>query len=101
MFWTRCRIKAFVRMECRLLVSCLVLLACGSLAMLPVLTHVHSKFEYKYSFKGPYLINSRGNIPFWTHGGSEGEGGRGGRVKEREGEGGRGRRELCVTLHSV
>lgn len=75
-----------------MLVSCLVLLACGSLAMLPVLTHVHSKFEYKYSFKGPYLIDSRGNIPFWTHGGSEREGGKCGE---------RVRRELCVNLRYV
>lgn len=41
------------------------------LSLLPVLTHVHSKFEYKYSFKGPYLIDSKGRIPFWTFGGSE------------------------------
>ena len=41
------------------------------LSLLPTLTHVQSKFEYKYSFKGPYLIDSKGRIPFWTFGGSE------------------------------
>lgn len=40
-------------------------------AMLPQLYSVLPKFEYKYSFKGPYLVNSKGQIPFWTHGGSE------------------------------
>lgn len=40
------------------------------LSLLPTLTHVQSKFEYKYSFKGPYLIDSKGRIPFWTFGGS-------------------------------
>ena len=27
----------------------------------------HRKFEYKYSFKGPQLIQNNGAIPFWTH----------------------------------
>ena len=31
----------------------------------------HVKFEYKYSFKGPHLMNKEGSIPFWTHGGSK------------------------------
>lgn len=58
-------------MELRILVGCVLLLAGSCAAMLPVLTHVHSKFEYKYSFKGPYLVNSQGNVPYWNHGGSE------------------------------
>ena len=58
-------------MELRLLASCVLLLASSCAAMLPVLTHVHSRFEYKYSFKGPYLVNSQANVPFWTYGGSE------------------------------
>lgn len=41
------------------------------LSLLPAMTHVHTKLEYKYSFKGPYLIDSKGRIPFWTFGGSE------------------------------
>ena len=43
----------------------------GALATLPTLQHVHTKFQYKHSFKGPYLTNSQGQIPYWTHGGSE------------------------------
>eukprot|EP00731_Ephydatia_muelleri_P017802 Em0010g900a len=39
-------------------------------ATLPQLYNVLPKFEYKYSFKGPYLVNSKGQIPFWTHGGN-------------------------------
>ncbi|KAG8193289.1 hypothetical protein JTE90_003776 [Oedothorax gibbosus] len=27
----------------------------------------HSKFEYKYSFKGPYLAQKDGTVPFWEH----------------------------------
>jgi len=30
----------------------------------------HKKFEYKYSFKGPYLAQRDGTVPFWEHGGS-------------------------------
>jgi len=53
-----------------LMVAALLVLR-GALATLPTLQHVHVKFEYKHSFKGPYLINSHGQIPFWTHGGSK------------------------------
>lgn len=31
----------------------------------------HVKFEYKFSFKGPHLVNKDGSIPFWSHGGSK------------------------------
>merc|ERR1712002_141017 len=27
------------------------------------------RFEYKWSFKGPHLVQSDGSIPFWEHGG--------------------------------
>ncbi|XP_040193809.1 protein ERGIC-53 [Rana temporaria] len=30
----------------------------------------HRRFEYKYSFKGPYLVQSDGSVPFWTHSGN-------------------------------
>ncbi|KXJ16900.1 protein ERGIC-53 [Exaiptasia diaphana] len=30
----------------------------------------HVKYEYKYSFKGPHLMNKQGQVPFWTYGGS-------------------------------
>ena len=49
----------------------LLALVNSALSLLPQLTHVHSKFEYKYSFKGPYLIDSKGRIPFWNFGGSK------------------------------
>lgn len=38
--------------------------------VLPVLDSVHTKFEYKSSFRAPRILDSRGNVPFWTHGGS-------------------------------
>ena len=30
-----------------------------------------NRFEYKFSFKGPHLVNKNGQVPFWTVGGSE------------------------------
>ncbi|CAM1292150.1 LMAN1 (predicted), partial [Pycnogonum litorale] len=30
---------------------------------------VHRRYEYKYCFKGPYLAQHDGSIPFWEHGG--------------------------------
>jgi hypothetical protein len=30
-----------------------------------------SRFEYKYSFKPPYLAQKDGSVPFWEYGGSE------------------------------
>lgn len=32
---------------------------------------VHRRFEYKYSFKPPYLAQKDGSVPFWEYGGSE------------------------------
>ncbi len=40
-------------------------------AVLPELRDVHKRFEFLQSFKGPYLIDSQGNIPYWNHGGSK------------------------------
>lgn len=31
---------------------------------------VHKRFEYKYSFKGPHLVQRDGTVPFWEYGGS-------------------------------
>jgi len=28
---------------------------------------MHRRFEYKLSFKGPYLVQKDGTIPFWEH----------------------------------
>lgn len=38
----------------------------GTQAELP-----HRRFEYKYSFKGPHLVQSDGTVPFWAHAGSK------------------------------
>lgn len=40
--------------------------AAGTQAELP-----HRRFEYKYSFKGPHLVQSDGTVPFWAHTGSK------------------------------
>lgn len=32
---------------------------------------IHQRFEYKYSFKPPYLAQKDGTVPFWEYGGSE------------------------------
>lgn len=40
--------------------------AAGTPATLP-----HRRFEYKYSFKGPHLVQSDGTVPFWAHAGSK------------------------------
>ncbi|XP_064388414.1 protein ERGIC-53-like [Halichondria panicea] len=52
--------------------SCLLLLFIGHSVYggLPQLYQIHSKFQYKHTFKGPHLTNSKGHIPFWEHGGS-------------------------------
>lgn len=34
-------------------------------------TGVHRRFEYKYSFKPPYLAQKDGTVPFWEYGGSK------------------------------
>lgn len=31
----------------------------------------HRRFEYKYSFKPPYLAQKDGTVPFWEYDGSE------------------------------
>ncbi|KAM3938327.1 protein ERGIC-53 isoform 1-T1 [Leptodactylus fuscus] len=33
-------------------------------------TAPHRRFEYKYSFKGPYLVQADGTVPFWVHTGN-------------------------------
>lgn len=32
---------------------------------------LHKRFEYKYSFKPPYLAQKDGTVPFWEYGGSK------------------------------
>lgn len=31
----------------------------------------HRRFEYKFSFKPPYLAQRDGSVPFWKYGGSK------------------------------
>ncbi|XP_053683342.1 protein ERGIC-53 [Sabethes cyaneus] len=64
---------AVVRLTC---LSTLLLLATAALvgSNLPGVngnTHlVHRRFEYKYSFKPPYLAQKDGTVPFWEYGGN-------------------------------
>lgn len=44
----------------------LISLILGVVANLP-----HRRFEYKYSFKPPYLAQKDGSVPFWEYGGSK------------------------------
>ncbi|XP_059058959.1 protein ERGIC-53 [Achroia grisella] len=46
-----------------------------NLIILSILVHVntqqvHRRFEYKYSFKPPYLAQKDGSVPFWEYGGN-------------------------------
>lgn len=33
--------------------------------------NVFRRFEYKYSFKPPYLAQKDGSVPFWSYSGSK------------------------------
>lgn len=41
----------------------------GNVNNAPIL--IHRRFEYKYSFKPPYLAQKDGSVPFWEYGGSK------------------------------
>ena len=49
----------------------ILMVAHSAIGLLPQLHQVHSKFQFKHSFKGPHLVDSKGNIPFWSYGGSK------------------------------
>lgn len=52
--------------------NCLRTALLGALVVQLYATQIgHRKFEYKYSFKGPYLAQKDGSVPFWEYGGSE------------------------------
>lgn len=57
------KMAAEVRWPLVLLLSCVVTSSYGE--------SMHGKFEYKYSFKPPYLAQKDGSVPFWEYGGSE------------------------------
>lgn len=51
--------------------ACLWLVILALLALCSCTANIgHRKFEYKYSFKGPYLAQKDGSVPFWEYGGS-------------------------------
>nr|XP_037278586.1 protein ERGIC-53-like [Rhipicephalus microplus] len=51
--------------------SCLWLVVLALLALCSCTANIgHRKFEYKYSFKGPYLAQKDGSVPFWDYSGS-------------------------------
>lgn len=52
---------AEVRWLLGFLISCVVVSCRGE---------IHRKFEYKYSFKPPYLAQKDGSVPFWEYGGN-------------------------------
>ncbi|EZA56617.1 Protein ERGIC-53 [Ooceraea biroi] len=56
------KMAAEVRWLLVFLISCVVSSCHGETA--------HRKFEYKYSFKPPYLAQKDGSVPFWEYGGN-------------------------------
>ncbi|OXB77153.1 UNVERIFIED_CONTAM: hypothetical protein H355_014724 [Colinus virginianus] len=47
-----------------------VLLGLGRAAAAEGSAGPHRRFEYKYSFKGPHLVQADGTVPFWAHTGN-------------------------------
>lgn len=45
----------------------MVVAAAILLAAVAVAQDFNKKFEYQYSFKGPYITQTDGTIPFWSH----------------------------------
>ena len=63
-FWSKmATAMGFLRVFAFLVLAPLIIIADGN--------DRHVKFEYKFSFKGPHLVNKDGSIPFWSHGGSK------------------------------
>lgn len=54
-----------------LILPILVLTTNGQVNPVPSQVGVHRRFEYKYSFKPPYLAQKDGTVPFWEYGGSK------------------------------
>ena len=48
-----------------------ILLICSFFEYLADDSQRVNRFEYKFSFKGPHLVNKNGQVAFWTVGGSE------------------------------
>ena len=52
----------------------LVLLLICSLVLCDSPLPLHRRFEYKYSFKGPHIVQKDNSIPFWEYSGSKWQG---------------------------
>ena len=48
-----------------------LLLICALVGCDSPLPTVHRRFEYKYSFKGPHIVQKDNSIPFWDYSGSK------------------------------
>lgn len=55
----------------RLLIFTILLVCQLNIANGNVNQQVHRRFEYKYSFKPPYLAQRDGSVPFFEYGGSK------------------------------
>lgn len=58
--------EVFFEMFTKFLIVLIILCAITASAQPPI-----KRFEYKYSFKPPYLAQRDGSIPFWEYGGSK------------------------------
>jgi len=47
------------------------LLLLFSLVLLAHSANLKPRFEYKFSFKGPHLVQTDKSIPFWEYGGGK------------------------------
>ncbi|XP_043933124.1 protein ERGIC-53-like [Protopterus annectens] len=54
-------------MPCTLLLVHFLFFITFSVYVQHVVSSIHRRFEYKYSFKGPHLTYQQGGIPFWSH----------------------------------
>lgn len=51
-------------------IICFLVQTFESQANFAATNQIHRKFEYKYSFKGPYLAQKDGTVPFWDYSGN-------------------------------
>lgn len=52
-------------------VCCTLAVFLAILCLASTTEQTHKRFEYKYSFKGPYLAQKDNQVPFWQYSGSE------------------------------
>ncbi|EMP26707.1 Protein ERGIC-53 [Chelonia mydas] len=69
----RCQARGNVLWAALLCLGCRLLLPAGASSLGAaggVAAQPHRRFEYKYSFKGPHLVQADGSVPFWVHTGN-------------------------------